>query len=84
MRIAKYPKFGKVTVALVDSASGRLVRQSLVEMRQSNGVSLLQLDKPIYTPDQQVKMRMLRLDKHLKPFRDEFRIQIIVSGKFFL
>lgn len=49
-----------------------------VEVSQSNGVSLIQLDKPIYTPEQEVKLRMLRLDRHMRPIRDEFYIQIIV------
>ena len=57
----------------------KLLTQSTLEVKKSNGISLVQLDKPIYTPDQNVKMRMLRLNREMRPIRDDFRIQISVS-----
>jgi hypothetical protein len=82
VRVSKYPKFGKVMLILRNDRLKELHRNA-IEVSRSNGVSLIQLDKPIYTPEQEVKLRMLRLDRSMRPIHDEFRIQIIVSGTSF-
>lgn len=77
VRLTKYPTFGKVLVILRKSPTEELYR-SAIEVSKSNGVSLIQLDKPIYTPEQDVKVRLLRLDRNMRPVRETFRIQIVV------
>lgn len=42
-----------------------------------NGITIVQSDKPIYTPKEEIKIRMLRLDKDFRPINDNLQLKIV-------
>lgn len=47
-----------------------------IALSYMNGLAFVQTDKPIYTPRDTVKIRMMRLDDKLKPKLEPLRLQI--------
>ena len=63
-------------ISFIDHSSKKN-KYNIVPISKLNGVTILQTDKPIYTPKQEIKIRMLRLDKDFKPINDHLRLKII-------
>lgn len=57
--------------------SSKKTRHNIVPVSKLNGITIVQTDKPIYTPKQEIKIRMLRLDKDFRPINDNLRLKII-------
>lgn len=74
--LVKYPTFGKVVVSFTDHSSKK-IKYNIVPVSKLNGITIVQTDKPIYTPKQEIKIRMLRLDKDFRPINDNLRLKIV-------
>ena len=74
--MTKYPTFGKVVVGFTDHSSKKN-KYNIVPISKLNGITIVQTDKPIYTPKQEIKIRMLRLDKNFRPINDHLRLKIV-------
>lgn len=51
-------------------------QSSQVFLSTENGFGFIQTDKPIYTPKETVKIRMMRLDDNLRPISEAIKLQI--------
>lgn len=49
---------------------------SKVFLTSENGFGFIQTDKPIYSPKETVKIRIMRLDDDLRPIKDTIKLQI--------
>ncbi|ETE63364.1 Complement C5, partial [Ophiophagus hannah] len=59
----------RVESIYLEAASPHFTRQKKMLLTYDNGFLFIQTDKPIYTPDQSVKVRVYSLNEELKPAR---------------
>ncbi|XP_006120838.2 complement C5 isoform X1 [Pelodiscus sinensis] len=55
----------------LEASSSHFTREKKMPVTHTNGFLFIQTDKPIYTPDQSVKVRVYSLNEELKPARRE-------------
>uniref|UniRef100_A0A8C3HDA6 Complement C5 n=1 Tax=Chrysemys picta bellii TaxID=8478 RepID=A0A8C3HDA6_CHRPI len=60
-----------VLYVYLEASSSHFTREKKMPVTYKNGFLFIQTDKPIYTPDQSVKVRVYSLDEELKPARRE-------------
>lgn len=64
-------------VAMSTSPALRFRQEALVLINQQSGYVFIQTDKPIYTPNQQVKMRIIHLDQDMRPSPNRLTLDIL-------
>lgn len=74
--LTKFPTFGKLVISFTDHSTKKS-KYNIVPVKRSNGITIVQTDKPIYTPKQEIKIRLLRLNKDYRPINDNLRLQIV-------
>lgn len=67
----------KVTLSVINKSGQK--RQSMIKLIPKSGHAFIQTDKPIYIPNDQVKIRILKLDKQLKPSEEKIKLRIKVK-----
>ncbi|RWS30025.1 complement component 3-1-like protein [Leptotrombidium deliense] len=67
------PMYGK---AILMAMTSEEERTSMVRVHSDYGFTFLQTDKPIYTPNEKVRIRCIRLDEHLKSVHDTLKLKI--------
>ncbi|KAM9117353.1 complement C5 [Pangshura tecta] len=60
-----------VLYVYLEASSSHFTREKKMPITYKNGFLFIQTDKPIYTPDQSVKVRVYSLNEELKPARRE-------------
>ncbi|XP_043386278.1 complement C5 isoform X2 [Chelonia mydas] len=60
-----------VLYVYLEASSSHFTREKKMPVTYKNGFLFIQTDKPIYTPDQSVKIRVYSLNEELKPARRE-------------
>ncbi|RWS11033.1 complement component 3-1-like protein [Dinothrombium tinctorium] len=73
IKLQKRPTSDKAIIAVTTSEEERI---SVVSVKSEFGFTFVQTDKPIYTPNEKVRIRFMRLDEYLKPISDAVRLQI--------
>ncbi|CAG2104719.1 unnamed protein product [Medioppia subpectinata] len=69
----------KVIVSVISGSNQR--SESLIKLIPKSGYAFIQTDKPIYTPNENVLIRMLRLDDRLRPLNQKVKLRIKNSQK---
>ncbi|XP_053329516.1 complement C5 [Spea bombifrons] len=62
-------KAGTMQFVYLEALSDIFTKEEKVPITYDNGFLFIQTDKPIYTPDQSVKVRVYSMDEELKPAR---------------
>lgn len=78
-RLTDYPKNGKVILSFLRRNGEK--ESSIVRVRNDVGFGFIQTDKPIYTPRESVKIRMMRLNNELMPIKEPVKLEIMVRFK---
>uniref|UniRef100_A0A8D0HUV9 Complement C5 n=1 Tax=Sphenodon punctatus TaxID=8508 RepID=A0A8D0HUV9_SPHPU len=63
------PNAAKLLEVYLEATSPHFTRDKKIPVTYDNGFLFIQTDKPIYTPDQSVKIRVYSLNEELKPAR---------------
>ncbi|XP_074149042.1 complement C5 isoform X1 [Sminthopsis crassicaudata] len=66
-----------VSYVYLEVVSPHFTREKRIPLTYENGFLFIQTDKPIYTPDQSVKIRVYSLNEELKPARRETTLTFI-------
>ncbi|XP_070581805.1 complement C3-like [Ptychodera flava] len=64
-------------VAKSDSPELTFQKEEVILVSFRSGYVFIQTDKPIYTPEQEVKMRVLPLNSNMRPSEDPVRLEIL-------
>jgi hypothetical protein len=71
------PSLDKVLLTVISESGEK--RESFIKFLPKSGYAFIQTDKPIYTPKESVRIRMIRLDEQLKPLNEKIKLRIKVS-----
>jgi hypothetical protein len=71
------PSLDKVLLTVISESGEK--RESFIKLLPKSGYAFIQTDKPIYTPKESVRIRMIRLDEQLKPLNEKIKLRIKVS-----
>ncbi|XP_068929888.1 complement C5 [Petaurus breviceps papuanus] len=66
-----------VSYVYLEVVSPHFTREKKMPLNYENGFLFIQTDKPVYTPDQSVKIRVYSLNEELKPARREITLTFI-------
>ncbi|KAL8174390.1 UNVERIFIED_CONTAM: hypothetical protein K2H54_043699 [Gekko kuhli] len=58
-----------VTSVYLEAVSPHFTKEKKMQVTYENGFLFIQTDKPVYTPDQSVKVRLYSLNEELRPAR---------------
>ena len=67
----------KVLLSVISGSKQK--SESLIKLIPKSGYAFIQTDKPIYTPKENVLIRMLRLDDRLRPLNRKVKLRIKVG-----
>ncbi|RLV93890.1 hypothetical protein DV515_00013339 [Chloebia gouldiae] len=68
----------------LEAVSPHFTRFKKIPVSYDNGFLFIHTDKPVYTPDQSVKVRVYSLNEELQPARRETVLTFVVLGKYLM